>query len=106
MVQGMNGDIIGQQLQKALATSMSLSFQPGDSGFSDARYAGGYQYKKLYFEVGYNAGDNSANAQTQGQTQPKTTFGVEWRFRPTWSLMTTLGDTGSALVDLLWHYRY
>ncbi|GAC1570396.1 MAG: hypothetical protein NVS3B20_02010 [Polyangiales bacterium] len=106
IVQGMTGAIIGKQLQKALPTSMSLSFQPGDQGFSNARYAGGYQYKNVYFELGYNAGANNKDSNTAGQTQPRTTFGVDWRFKPKWSLMTTLGDTGSALVDLLWHYRY
>ena len=109
MVQGMTGAIVGQQLQKALPTSMSLSFQPGDSGFSDAKYGGGYQHGKFYFEVGYNAGAGNPNGQIgpgAQQYQPRTTFGVEYRFKPMWSLMTTLGDTGSALVDLLWNYRY
>jgi hypothetical protein len=99
LVQGMTGAIVGSQLQKMLPTSVSLSLAPG-------RYSGGYQHKNIYFEVAYNAAGARMGPQAIGQTTPRTTFGVEWRFARMWALMTTLGDTGSALVDLLWHYRY
>ncbi len=99
LVQGMTGAIVGRQLQKVLPTSMSLSLSPG-------RYSGGYQHKNVYFEVAYHAGGARMGPQAIGQTQPRTTFGIEWRFAKMWSLMTTIGDTGSTLVDLLWHYRY
>lgn len=108
LVQGMTGAILGQQLQKMLPAEMTLDFQPGDQGFSDARYAGGYQWNNVYFEVGYDAGAGNASTQPGNatQTSARTTFGIDWRFKPEWSLMTTLGDTGSALVDLLWTFRY
>jgi autotransporter translocation and assembly factor TamB len=108
LVQGMTGAILGQQLQKMLPTSMTLDFQPGEEGFADARYAGGVEWKNVYFEVGYNAGAGNATTLpgSTTQTSARTTFGADWRFRPEWSLMTTLGDTGSALVDLLWNFRY
>ena len=31
---------------------------------------------------------------------------VDWRFRPRWTLRTTVGDRGSSIVDFLWNYRY
>lgn len=99
LVQGMTGAIVGKQLQKMLPASMSLSLAPG-------RYSGGYQHNNIYFEVAYNASGSRMGPQAIGQTIPRTTFGIEWRFAKMWSLMTTIGDTGSTLVDLLWHYRY
>ncbi len=99
LVSGMTGAIVGRQLQKLLPTSMSLSLAPG-------RYSGGYQAKNIYFEIAYNAAGARMGPQAIGQTVPRTTFGVEWRFARMWSLMTTIGDTGSTLVDLLWQYRY
>lgn len=99
LVEGMTGAIVGQQLQKILPTSMSLQL-------GTQRSSAGYQHDNVYFEVAYNAGGSQMGPTSIGQTQPKTTFGVEWRFAKMWSLMTTIGDTGSTLVDLLWHYRY
>jgi hypothetical protein len=99
LVQGMTGAVLGRQLQKMLPASMSLSLAPG-------RYSGGYQHKNVYFEVAYNSAGARMGPQAIGQTVPRMTFGIEWRFAKMWSLMTTVGDTGSTLVDLLWHYRY
>ena len=99
LVQGMTGAVLGKQLQKYLPASMSVSLAPG-------RYSGGYQHNNIYFEVAYNASGSRMGPQAIGQTVPRTTFGIEWRFAKMWSLMTTIGDTGSTLVDLLWHYRY
>lgn len=99
LVQGMTGSIVGRQLQKVLPTSMNLSFAPG-------RYAGGYQHDNVYFEVAYSATGSRMGPQFIGQSIPKTTFLVDWRFARMWSLITTVGDTGSTLVDLLWHHRY
>lgn len=31
---------------------------------------------------------------------------VEWHFRPRWSLETTFGDRGTALLDAIWQKRY
>ncbi|MBI2391112.1 MAG: translocation/assembly module TamB domain-containing protein [Deltaproteobacteria bacterium] len=99
LVQGMTGSIVGRQLQKMLPTSMNLSFGAG-------RYAGGYQHDNVYFEVAYSATGSRMGPQFIGQSIPKTTFLVDWRFARMWSLITTIGDTGSTLVDLLWHHRY
>lgn len=99
LVAGMTGSILGRQLQNALPTSVNVSVGPG-------RYSGGVQKDNVYFEVAYNASGAQMGPQAIGQSTPKTTFLVDWRFARKWSLITTLGDTGSALVDLLWHYRY
>ncbi len=100
----MSAAVLGGQLQRILPTAVSLSVRPGTTGLSDARVAAGYQWNRLYFEVGYNAG---AQVVAPGAaSQSTTTIAVEWRFIDRWSLMTTLGDSGSALVDLLWQFRY
>lgn len=99
LIGGMTGAVLGKQLQKVLPASMSLSLAPG-------RSSAGFQHKNVYFEVAYNAAGARMGPQALGQTVPRTTFGIEWRFAKMWSLMTTIGDTGSTLVDLLWNYRY
>jgi hypothetical protein len=99
LVEGMTGAILGRQLQKMLPVSVSLTVAPG-------RYAGGYQHDNVYFEVAYNAGGSQMGPTSIGQTQPKTTFSIDWRFAKMWSLLTTVGDTGATLVDLIWTYRY
>ncbi|MFI5301573.1 MAG: translocation/assembly module TamB domain-containing protein, partial [Polyangiales bacterium] len=100
----MSAAVVGGQLQRMLPTNVSLSVRPGTTGVADARVAAGYQWNRVYFEVGYNAG---AQTVAPGATsQSTTTVGMEWRFVEHWSLLTTLGDTGSALVDLVWQFRY
>ena len=99
LVSGMTGSIVGRQIQKMLPASMTVSLAPG-------KYSSGFQHDNVYFEVGYNTSGSQIGPQLIGQTTPRTTFLVDWRFARKWSLITTLGDTGSALVDLLWHYRY
>jgi autotransporter translocation and assembly factor TamB len=105
LVQGFTGALLGKQLQKILPTGVSLNLQPGSQGLGDVKIGGGYQLQNVYFEIGYQAGARQPSG-TSTQAPPRTTFGIEWRFKPTWSLLTTLGDTGSAAVDLLWNYRY
>jgi translocation and assembly module TamB len=40
-------------------------------------------------------------------TQPDTNLGrFEWRFHARWSLATTVGDRGTALVDAIWQKHY
>jgi hypothetical protein len=99
LASGIAGAVIGRQLQRVLPANFSISVGGG-------RYSGAVQYDNVFFEVAYNAGGTRIGPQALGQTQPRTTFGIDWRFAKSWSLLTTLGDTGSALVDLLWHYRY
>jgi translocation and assembly module TamB len=41
-----------------------------------------------------------------GEPPDRTLLAVDWRFRPRWSLETTVGDQGSTFVDLLWRHRY
>lgn len=41
-----------------------------------------------------------------GQNPDRTQVIVDYRFVRNWSLMTTFGDAGSSIVDLLWQYRY
>ena len=41
-----------------------------------------------------------------GEPPDRTLVTVDWRFKPRWSLQSTVGDQGSTLFDLLWHHRY
>jgi translocation and assembly module TamB len=41
-----------------------------------------------------------------GSMPDKNIASLEWRFRSNWSLLTSFGDRGSTLVDVLWQYRY
>jgi hypothetical protein len=41
-----------------------------------------------------------------GEPADRTLFTIDWRFKPRWSLETTVGDQGSTFLDLLWHHRY
>jgi translocation and assembly module TamB len=48
---------------------------------------------------------NTANQRTR-QNQDVSSFTLDWRFHPNWSLRTTIGDRGSSVVDLIWKLRY
>jgi translocation and assembly module TamB len=41
-----------------------------------------------------------------GQNPDRTQIVVDYRFYRGWSLLTTFGDAGSSIADLLWQYRY
>jgi hypothetical protein len=41
-----------------------------------------------------------------GEPPDRTLVGFDWRFKPRWSLRTTVGDEGSTSFELLWQHRY
>ncbi len=41
-----------------------------------------------------------------GEPPDRTLLTVDWRFKPRWSVQSTVGDEGSTFIDLLWHHRY
>jgi translocation and assembly module TamB len=41
-----------------------------------------------------------------GEPPDLTLVTIDWRFKPRWSLRSTVGDQGSTLFDLLWRHRY
>jgi translocation and assembly module TamB len=43
---------------------------------------------------------------TPGQAPDRSLLKLDYRFRPRWSIDTTLGDRGTSIVDLTWKYRY
>ena len=49
---------------------------------------------------------STARQQLRLQNQDTSSLTLDWRFRPAWSLRTSVGDRGSSIVDLLWSYRY
>lgn len=49
---------------------------------------------------------STARQQLRLQNQDTSSLTLDWRFRPSWSLRTSVGDKGSSIVDLLWSFRY
>ena len=41
-----------------------------------------------------------------GEPRDLTLVTFDWRFRPQWSLETTVGDAGSTAIEVLWRHRY
>jgi translocation and assembly module TamB len=41
-----------------------------------------------------------------GQNPDTTLFTLNWRFIRQWSLETTVGSSGTSILDLIWQYRY
>jgi translocation and assembly module TamB len=41
-----------------------------------------------------------------GEPRDTTLVTIDWRFKPRWSLQTTVGDAGSTFVELLWNRHY
>jgi translocation and assembly module TamB len=50
--------------------------------------------------------DVSTARQQDRQNADLSAVTLDWRFRPNWSLRTTVGDRGSSLMELLWQLRY
>jgi translocation and assembly module TamB len=50
--------------------------------------------------------DVSTAKQQERQNADLSTVQLDWRFRPNWSLRTTVGDRGSSTMELLWQHRY
>jgi translocation and assembly module TamB len=41
-----------------------------------------------------------------GVNPDRTLLTLDWRFRSMWSLVSTVGDAGTTMFDLLWQRRY
>jgi hypothetical protein len=50
--------------------------------------------------------DVSTSTQRERQNSDLSAVTLDWRFRPNWSLRTTVGDRGSSLMELLWQFKY
>lgn len=50
--------------------------------------------------------DVSTSSQRERQNSDLSAVTLDWRFRPNWSLRTTIGDRGSSLLELLWQFKY
>jgi translocation and assembly module TamB len=57
--------------------------------------------RKVSASVSYRLGLASP-----GQNPDRTTLKLDYRFRPRWSLETSVGDAGTSIVDVLWKMRY
>jgi translocation and assembly module TamB len=45
-------------------------------------------------------------APSPGEKPDRVFITLDWRFRRNWSVVTTLGDQQSSVLDLIWQYRY
>jgi hypothetical protein len=99
VVSGVTEVILGKELRKWLPASGSMPFVA-------LREPSGYALENTYLETASDTAGARLRVNVVGQTVPRAMFGVEWRFRRTWALLTTVGDTGSTLVGLVWQYRY
>jgi len=52
-------------------------------------------------EVAYSTG-----LPAPGQNPDRVLVTIDWHFRESWSLSTTVGDKGSSVIDVIWQYRY
>ncbi len=52
-------------------------------------------------EIGYDLAEP-----TPGKNPDRSTLTLEFRVTPHWNLITTVGDRGSSIVDLVWRFRY
>jgi translocation and assembly module TamB len=50
--------------------------------------------------------DVSTASQRERQNTDLSAVTLDWRFRPAWSLRSTVGDRGSSLLELLWQFKY
>lgn len=99
LVSGVTDVIIGKELQKWLPAPMRVPF-------GTARESPGAAFEKVYLEIASDTAGTRLSAPVLGQSVPRKTFGIEWRFRRMWSLLVTIGDTGTTLFGLVWQYRY
>jgi hypothetical protein len=99
IVSDVTGALLGKEMQKWLPAEVSVPFVP-------AKQATGHDLESLYLEFASNTAGVRLGSQPLGQTTPRSSFAIEWRYRRMLSLITTIGDTGSVLVAFVWQYRY
>ncbi len=99
VVSGITNVILGKELQKWLPAPVAVPF-------GTARESPGAAFEKVYLEIASDTGGGRLGVPALGESVPRTTYGLEWRFQRMWSLLVTVGDTGSTLFDLVWQYRY
>ena len=101
---GVGGGVATQGLNKALSNITDIDVQTRvdttDSQNPRPELAVALS-RKVTAEIAYNLG-----LPAPGQNPDKTLFILDYRFFRHWSMLTTFGDHGSSIVDLVWQYRY
>jgi translocation and assembly module TamB len=101
---GVAGGVVTQGLNKAISgvTDADITTRVDTSEAQNPRPELAVQVtKELSAAIAYNLG-----IPPPGQNPDRTEVILDYRFTRGWSLLTTLGDSGSSIVDLLWQYRY
>jgi autotransporter translocation and assembly factor TamB len=100
---GVGGVIAATGLNEALRdlTDLDVSARVDTTG-SHARPEVAVQLTpRIRTEVGYNLSEP-----TPGKNPDRSTLSVELRIKRHWNLVTTVGDRGSSIVDLVWRRSY
>jgi translocation and assembly module TamB len=101
---GVGGGVVTQGLNKAIAgvTNVDITTRVDTSESRNPRPELAVQVTRdVSAAIAYNLG-----IPPPGQNPDRTQLILDYRFIRNWSLLTTLGDSGSSIVDLLWQYRY
>lgn len=101
---GLGGGVVTQGLNKALSNVTPLEITTRvdtTSGQNPRPEVGVAITKDVSAAVAYRIG-----LPTPGQAPDRSLLKLDYRFRPHWSIETTLGDKGTSIVDLTWKYRY
>ena len=98
------GGVVTQGLNKAISgvTDVDITTRVDTSESQNPRPELAVQVtKSVTAALAYNLGKP-----LPGDNPDKTLIMLDYRFIRNWSLMTTFGDAGSSIYDLLWQYRY
>jgi translocation and assembly module TamB len=101
---GLAAGVVTQGINKAISgvTSIDLTTRFDTSESQNPRPELAVQVtKNVSATVAYNLG-----LPPPGQNPDRTQVILDYRFVRNWSLLTTFGDAGSSILDLLWQYRY
>jgi translocation and assembly module TamB len=100
---GVGGAVATQGLNKALGQLTSLDVSTRiDTSNDTPRFDVVWQLgRNISAQLGAVLGTPAPG------TNPDLSYlSIDWRFLGQWSFVTTVGDAGTSLVDLLWRHRY
>jgi translocation and assembly module TamB len=100
---GIGGGIAATGVNEALRdlTHLDVSASVDTSGNQTTPEVAVQLSPRVRAEVGYNLAEP-----TPGKNPDRSTLSLEFRIKKHWNLVTTVGDRGSSIVDLIWRYRY
>ncbi len=100
LLQGIGVALAQQSVHESLPDIIPIvAIEPGEEGFSDARYRAGRQFGRFYSEVAYSSTEAPRPGQNRWETR------IEYRISRRWSVESHAGDENQG-ADLLWSYSY